>query len=57
MAGSMAVLLIEDYEDDLFLFKRALNAVCPGVAFQSVSDAETTQGEAQARPSRRPFKV
>jgi two-component system, response regulator len=43
MTGSMAVLLIEDYEDDVFLFERALQAVCPEVAFQSVSDVETAQ--------------
>lgn len=35
MAGSMAVLLIEDYEDDVFLFERALNAVCQGVVLSS----------------------
>lgn len=43
MAGSMAVLLIEDYQDDAFLFERAITAVCPDVAFQSVSDVETAQ--------------
>ena len=43
MAGSMAVLLIEDYEDDVFLFERALDAVCPGVAFRSVNDAAPAQ--------------
>jgi DNA-binding response OmpR family regulator len=39
----MAILLIEDYEDDVFLFERALMAVCPGVALHSVSTAETAQ--------------
>jgi CheY-like chemotaxis protein len=43
MTGSMAVLLIEDYEDDVFLFERALKAVCPGVGFRAVSDVEGAQ--------------